>query len=254
MSAFGDYAEWYDLFYTEKEYGAEAAYVDQTLREHGASGGTLLEVGCGTGAHAVELTSKGWQISGIDYSAGMLERARRRFAGAALNVELHQADARSFDLGRTFDAAVSLFHVMSYQAGPGALESALRAVRRHLQPGGLFLFDFWFGPAVMAERPESRVRTVGNERFKVTRKATPTLHEDSRTVDVRYHFEVLDANDRSRQEVDELHQLRYLFPEEMPALAENAGFELAALLEWMRKSAPSDNTWNACAVFRAMAD
>ncbi|MBK8996156.1 MAG: class I SAM-dependent methyltransferase [Myxococcales bacterium] len=256
MSVFGQYSEWYDLFYSDKDYAAEAAYVDELLRAHGARGGTLLEIGCGTGSHAIPLSGKGWRITGIDQSAGMLARAKERFdqSGdpALAGIELHQADARSFDLGRRFDVAVSLFHVMSYQAEPGVLESALATARRHLGPGGLFLFDFWFGPAVMAQRPEARERTVGNERFQVVRKARPVLHEQDHIVDVNYHFDVVDSMLGERHELDELHRMRYVFPEELAGLAAGAGFESLALSEWMTHRPPTDQTWNACAVFRAL--
>ena len=258
MSVFGQYAEWYDLFYADKDYGAEAAFVDQVLREHGATGGTLLEIGCGTGAHAVPLAAKGWRVCGIDSSEDMLALARQRFERSGdeslAAIELHQADARSFDLGRRFDSAVSLFHVMSYQANPGDLDAALRAARRHLRPGGLFLFDFWFGPAVLAQKPEPRVRTVASERYRVVRRATPQHHEGDRTVDVNYHFDVVDLKLGERHEVDELHRMRYLFPEELTRLAEDAQFGVESLAEWMTRRAPSGQTWNACAVFRAMAD
>jgi len=258
MSVFGDYAEWYDLFYADKDYGAEATFVDHALREHGAKGGSLLEIGCGTGAHAIHLASSGWRVCGIDSSAGMLARARQRLDAtgdeALAQVELHHADARSFDLGRRFDAVVSLFHVMSYQANPGDLELALRAARQHLDPGGLFLFDFWFGPAVLAQKPEARVRTVESERYKVVRKATPDLNEQRRTVDVHYHFDVEDLKVGDRQELNELHRMRYLFPEELPSLAQGARFELTSLVEWMTQRAPDATTWNACAVLRATAD
>jgi len=210
MSVFGRYADWYDLFYADKDYRAEAVFVDRTLRAHGAVGGGLLEIGCGTGAHARWLATRGWRICGIDASEGMLARARRRFAEASVEhpraAEFLLGDARSFELGRRFDAAVSLFHVMSYQAEPSELARAMMAVRRHLHSGGLFLFDFWYGPAVLAQMPETRLRTVENDRYCVVRKATPTLHEERQVVDVRYDFEVTDKANDSREVLDEIHR------------------------------------------------
>lgn len=251
MSVFGRYADWYDLFYADKDYRAEAAYVDGVLRRHGAAEGSLLEIGCGTGAHAQWLVSDGWQVCGIDRSEDMLAQARARFDDASSVIELHRGDARNFDLGRDFDAVVSLFHVMSYQAETGDIESALRSVRRHLRPNGLFLFDFWFGPAVLAQRPESRTRTVENTRYRVVRIATPTLHDTQRIVDVRYDFEITDKYHGDQSELDELHRMRYLFPDEIERMAKTTGFRLDGLTEWMSERAPSEQSWNACAILRA---
>jgi SAM-dependent methyltransferase len=255
MSVFGRYADWYDLFYADKDYRAEAAFVDRTLRAHGAAGGTLLEIGCGTGAHARWLVTLGWRLCGIDRSEDMLAQARQRFArlapGQSQDAEFRHGDARGFELGRRFDAAVSLFHVMSYQAEAGELEAALRAARRHLRAGGLFLFDFWFGPAVLAQKPEARKRTVESENYRVTRTAVPTVHEDRRVVDVAYHFEVVDTASGGRQELDELHRMRYLFPDEIHDLAGAAGFRVESVMEWLTGIAPGEHSWNACAVLRA---
>lgn len=251
MSVFGRYADWYDLFYADKDYRAEAAYVDGVLRQHGAAGGSLLEIGCGTGAHAQWLASDGWQVCGIDRSEEMLTQARARFDAASSGIELHQGDARNFDLGLHFDTVVSLFHVMSYQAEAGDIESALRSVRRHLRPNGLFLFDFWFGPAVLAQKPESRTRTVENKRYRVVRTATPTLHDAQRIVDVRYDFDITDKCRGDQSELEELHRMRYLFPDEIDRMANATGFRLDGLTEWMSECAPTEQSWNACAILRA---
>lgn len=255
MSVFGRYADWYDLFYADKDYLAESAFVDRVLRKHGANGGSLLEIGCGTGAHAESMVTHGWRVCGIDHSDQMLARARARFdlpgIGNVHQAEFHHGDARSFDLGRQFDAAVSLFHVMSYQAEPGDLEAALKATRRHLRPGGLFLFDFWYGPAVLAQRPELRSRQVENQRHQVVRTATPTLNEDQQWVDVRYSFGIVDKMDGCHAELEELHRMRYLFPDEVTALAGRAGFRVEESMDWLTDTPPDEDSWNACAVLRA---
>jgi SAM-dependent methyltransferase len=254
MTVFSGYAEWYDLFYEDKDYRGETAFVTSVLQAEGGAGRSLLEVGCGTGAHARWLAAAGWQVVGIDRSERMLAQARARLAqvtDSPAEAHFQTGDARDFDLGREFDAAVSLFHVMSYQAGPGDLDAALGSIRRHLPPGGLFLFDFWYGPAVLAQRPERRVRVVEDHRFHVSRSAVPTLREDAHVVDVRYEFEVTDKRKGTREHVEELHPMRYLMPSEVGELARAAGFAPIALRAWMGERAPDEGTWSAFALFRA---
>ena len=53
MTVFADYAPWYDLLYQDKDYAAETAFVEARLRDHGAAPGKLLDLGCGTGLHAI---------------------------------------------------------------------------------------------------------------------------------------------------------------------------------------------------------
>jgi SAM-dependent methyltransferase len=254
MTVFAGYAEWYDLFYEDKDYRGEAAFVTSVLQAEGGAGRSLLEVGCGTGAHARWLAAAGWQVVGIDRSERMLAQARARLAqvtDSPAEAHFQTGDARDFDLGRKFDAAVSLFHVMSYQAGPGDLDAAMASVRRHLQPGGPFLFDFWYGPAVLAQRPERRVRVVENARFRVRRTATPTLRADARVVDVRYAFEVTDKRTGTCEPVEEIHPMRYLMPDEVGELARATGYAPLGLRAWMSERAPDEGTWSAFALFRA---
>jgi SAM-dependent methyltransferase len=252
MSVFGAYAEWYDLFYEDKDYRGEAAVVAAVLRHHGASGRDLLELGSGTGAHGRWLVAAGFDLCGIDRSEHMLTKARARLADVAGNARFALGDARDFDLGRQFDAAVSLFHVMSYQAGPGELDATLRRVRQHLRPGGLFVFDFWWGPAVLAQRPDRRERVVESDRFRVLRTATPTVHEERHVVDVGYHFDVLDKRTGVRDQLDEIHPMRYLDAGDVERLAAAARFAPVALHAWMSDAAPDATTWAAFAVLRAI--
>ncbi|HEX5640878.1 MAG TPA: class I SAM-dependent methyltransferase [Thermoleophilia bacterium] len=84
----------------------EAAFlVDVLGLEPGAS---VLDIGCGTGRHAVELARAGLVVTGLDISSGMLREARRAADAAGVDLELVQGDATTFDLGRAFDAAVCL--------------------------------------------------------------------------------------------------------------------------------------------------
>ena len=66
VTAFEQYAPWYDLLYEDKDYAAETSFVEHQLRRHGAASGSLLDLGCGTGVHAVQFAQNGWYVTGID--------------------------------------------------------------------------------------------------------------------------------------------------------------------------------------------
>jgi SAM-dependent methyltransferase len=84
----------------------EAAFLVELLEL--PDGASILDIGCGTGRHAVELARAGYAVTGIDLSSGMLREARAAAERAGVELELVQADATSFDLGREFHAAVCL--------------------------------------------------------------------------------------------------------------------------------------------------
>lgn len=85
---------------------AEVDFLLEELRLPG--GAAILDVGCGTGRHSVELARRGYRMTGIDLSAGMLAEARKAAARAGVNVEWIQADAARFQADRSFDAALCL--------------------------------------------------------------------------------------------------------------------------------------------------
>jgi SAM-dependent methyltransferase len=256
------YAAYYDLLYGDKDYSAEAAHVAALLP---AGTARVLELGCGTGAHAVALARLGLVIDGVDLSPAMVERAlaRRARLPAELQARLGftAGDARSHRAGRTFDAVISLFHVMSYQTANEDLLAALATARAHLAPGGHFVFDFWYGPAVLSDRPRQVVKTVADERIEVRRETTPTLHPNHNRVDVR--FDVLitarapsgsapGAGDPATQRVQEVHPMRYLFLPEIDLLAAQTGFRRVAARAWLREDAPDDRSWYACVNLEAV--
>src|SRR5579862_5628266 len=156
---FSQYAQYYDLLYRDKDYAGESRFVDGFLRQAGAQAGPILDVGCGTGSHARELARLGWKVTGVDLSTEMIDLARKRIP-RGFAIEFFSGAAAEFDLGRMFSSAVSLFHVASYHVGPEDLFRMFVNVRRHLVSGGLFIFDFWHGPGVLADPPVARVRRM----------------------------------------------------------------------------------------------
>lgn len=127
-------------------------------------GASILDVGCGTGRHARSLAERGYQVLGVDISPKMIETATT--LSAASGAEFAVADARALDLGRTFDAAVSLC-----EGGVGLLdigESAeahdgaiFASIARHLLPNAPFLLTMLNGYAPLRKLTMEHVMAGG---------------------------------------------------------------------------------------------
>lgn len=242
MSVFGSYSRYYDLLYKDKDYGAEAEYVHALISQHCPGSKTILDLGCGTGRHAQLFANKGYSVTGLDRSEQMLETARAASPGSA--PEYLEGDLRDARLGRDFDVVVSLFHVMSYQTSNADLRGAFTTVREHLRPGGLFLFDCWYGPAVLTQRPQVRIQRLEDEHVSVTRLAEPTMRPNENLVDVNYHIFIEDKLSQRVDQLSETHTMRYLFVPEVELLFESAGLKLRHACEFMSAKEPSLDTWN----------
>ncbi|MEO1068238.1 MAG: class I SAM-dependent methyltransferase [Cyanobacteria bacterium J06638_6] len=247
MSVFDAYARYYDLLYRDKDYAQEVDFVYQLLQTHAPTAQHLLELGSGTGRHAEHLAERGYHITGIERSAEMLARCSQRQAhqpsAIAQRLSFLQGDLREVRLDQTFDTVLSLFHVISYQTSNADLAAAFKTVTLHLKPGGVFIFDAWYGPAVLHDLPQVRVKRLHDDDLAITRIAEPVLHVNDNIVDVNYQILLQPVGQNTCQELRELHRMRYLFTPEVESLLAQAGLKLVGCGEWLRDRPPSLDTW-----------
>lgn len=242
------FTRYYELLYAEKDYAGEAEYIHQLIQKHRPGALSLLDIGCGTGAHDVELVKRGYSVLGLDFSQEMLDTARKKIAKLpsflTAKIDFVHGDARTFRTSHRFEVVTSLFHVMSYQTGNGDITAAFETAALHLNQGGLFIFDFWYGPGVLSNPPEVRVRRIEDDETQVMRIAEPTLMTNRNVVEVNYEIHVT-GKGKSSVVITELHRMRYFFLPELELMLGDAGFELLADLEWMTERVPNQRTWNA---------
>lgn len=249
MTGFQEYARYYDLLYRDKDYAGEVQYVHHLIQAHLPEAQSILNLGCGSGRHDRELARLGYRVTGVDLAEEMLVSARREAQGNE-KLAYHLGDVRSVRLGQKFDAVVSLFHVMSYQVTGTDLLAALATAREHLKPGGLFVFDCWYGPGVLTDRPGVRVKELEDDTLQITRIAQPTMHPNENLVDVNYHLIIRDKAGGQLYDIKEVHRMRYLFLPEVEQMLGASGLELLKTMEWMTDKRPDFATWSAVFVCR----
>lgn len=247
MNVFSNYARYYDLLYRDKDYTKEAQFIHKLLLNHAPNAVSILELGCGTGIHAVLLAQEGYQVHGVDISAEMLEQSLERRKqippDIASKLEFSQGDIREFRENLQFDAIISLFHVISYQTTNEALQATFATVKAHLKPGGIFIFDCWYGPTVLSDRPTVRIKRLEDEMIEITRIAEPTIHPNENLVDVNYQVLIKDKNSSIVEEIRESHQMRYLFKPEIELILNQFQMEVIDSREWMTNRDPGFDTW-----------
>ena len=116
------------------------------LAEAERSGGRVLELGVGTGRIAVPVAAAGLDVVGVDLSAGMLEVARERAELAGVELDLRQGDMRDPPVEGAFPLVLIPFRSLLHMETDVDRRAVLRAVARHLAPGGRFVFDV-FAPS-----------------------------------------------------------------------------------------------------------
>jgi SAM-dependent methyltransferase len=241
---FDRYAAYYGLFNQGKNYLVEVDYLDRLIIQYAPGSSTVLELGLGTGRHARLLKEKGYIVTGIERSPKMAALARLN------GIDCVIGDISEVDLGRQFDAVLSLFHVNSYLTGEEELANTFRLTHGHLRPNGVFIFDVWYTDAVDFQKAVPRKKQLVHNGLTVTRLASPKTYLERKIVEVRYEFFITDQDGSEVERWTEIHPMKHFSTGEIIKLAVDTGFVLMGCEEYLTGAAPSEQTWGVCYILK----
>lgn len=219
--------------------------VDFYRAEADRLGGRVLELGSGTGNKLIPIASDGHPCTGLELAPDMLAEARRKAAGRGVSVEWVQGDMSSFDLGGEFNLIFSTANSLLHLHEPERLVGCFRAVRRHLAPGGQFVFDV-FNPNVgllaraMGERRRrDDLSFVDPDRGTVHVDVAETYDAAAQVTRGKWYFS-------SESEADFLvtpMEIRNIFPREVTLLLSLGGLRVVERLgDWSRTPFTGDSS------------
>lgn len=247
-----EYAEYYDLTNQDKDYERECDFLEMLFKDHSYIPiKSLIDAGCGTGAHAIPLAKRGYEVVGIDASEEMIKRARRKAEQAKLEVDFGVMDLRQLSSDSKFDAAICMFDVIDYLTTDDDLQKVLRNIRGVLKEGALFIFDCWNGLAVLKTFHEVSLKEVQGEGKRIIRwirRDLDAFHNLCRN----HHHVIVIQEGTIIDEMEETHVIRYYFPQEIAHHLGETGFELVNTCPLL---APEENVddmvWSITAIARA---
>lgn len=246
----GLHARHYDVVYAEKPYVEEARFVDSLLRDAEVERGRLLDVACGTGRHAAEFCSLGWEVTGVDFSEALLEHARLN----APAVRFVLQDMRELDVPeRPFEAVTCLFDSIGYPLEDEGVLAALSAAGRHLAPRGALVIEFLHAPALLRDSSPLRVR-----RFELSGEGDELVRISQTCLDARRHvmeveFELIELGaDGTYERWRETQANRFFSVADMRALLERARLRAERFVPaYQERGRIDEETFHVIAVARA---
>lgn len=236
-SIFQDSSDFYNLLYENKDYAKEADYIHKLIQQGSPNASRVLDLGCGTGNHALFLAENGYEVHGIDQSARMVNIAKSR-AQAPNSPTFEIGDIRNYSSNKRYDVITSLFHVVSYMTSDIDLDRCLKTIEKHLTPNGIFIFDFWNSTGLLRCPPTSRSKDMKNESYEINRKSTPTLNLHNNTVKVHFNYIVKETKSNTLNEYTEDHNIRYYFERELANSLTKAGLTPISFLSWLSTDEP----------------
>ena len=237
-----NYAYYYDLFYKDKPYAEECDFVEQLIAKFSNHAGkkTILDVGCGTGRHAMILAQRGHHVTGTDFSADMIALAKKRSADYNLPISFHVMPMQETKLNKQFDIIVGLFHVFGYLTDYQDIEKMLHATKEHMHKDSLLILDFWNGEVVLKDTWPQKVKifseTVNGLPTRIIRFSFTQLDTTKNIAEVRFQTLVLEkphTQEILTSEFEETHYMRYFFPEEIKNYLQAQGFEVLHLCPFL---------------------
>jgi SAM-dependent methyltransferase len=144
MEWFEDDAFWRELYpymFPPERLAAAPEQVAQVIALMGFSGRTVLDLCCGPGRHTVEFARLGLDVTGVDRTRFLLDRARERAQEASVQVEWVEEDMRRFLRPSSYDLICNLFTSFGYFEHEDEERLVLHNIHESLRPGGSFVID-----------------------------------------------------------------------------------------------------------------
>lgn len=218
---FSESAHLYDAIYRAfKDYAAEATAISTLVRAAHPNAKTILDVGCGTGEHALYLRNHGFVVDGLDLDPGLLAVAREKVPDA----RFFEGDMAAFEVGHRYDVVMCLFSSIGYLQTLERVTSALQCFRRHLADDGVIVVEPWFAPDVLRDGLGS-VRRAEADGLRVERTSHTTV--EGRLSTLTFDYRLQDAI--GVRVAREVHELGLFTQAEMMESFQGAG--LAAIYD-----------------------
>ncbi len=288
---FKHYAEYYDAIYSDKDYQKEILNLKKIFEKMNGKFhlGNLLELGCGTGGHALHLCPFYENYTGVDLSGEMIEQFAMKlypshFAFQAnrcgyttrntefsvtensnvmsikdknREVSFHilnlAKDSLELNISTSFDTCISLFHVFSYMTNDNDVQNYLKNAARYLKKDGLFIFDYWNKTGVKHLGLESRKKEFLISAGKIVREVTPLSKGRENQADIMIDVKVFDHQGKMIETFLEKHPMRFFYKDEIEIFLSEAGFKIEMICGEDKiegNVAPEESDWAGIVVAR----
>lgn len=201
----------------------------------------VLELGCGTGRLTIPLAKNGYNITGVDFTSSMLQKAKAKTTKAGLNIEFIEADMRTLSLSEKFDLIFIPFNSIHHLYKNEDLFNTFKVVKHHLKDGGLFLLDC-FNPNIqyIVEGEKETINTAEyttDDGREILIKQKMRYENRTQINRIEWHYFINGKFD-SIQNID----MRMFFPQELNSYLEWNGFNILHKFGSFEEEAFSDNS------------
>ena len=216
----------------------------------------LLDIGCGSGRHLIEMAKRGHDATGFDVQQEMVAFAKEQARKAKVPAHISKGDLRAMALTGQFDLAICMMDTFRFLLTNAEITGHLRTLGEHMSPGGLYITDFWV--PMRWDQMANEIYQWEQTEDETTVRVFYLQHPES--VDpVNQTFEdelvfAIEENGESKEIRGARTRTRLLMPQEYRALVEASGaFEVLGMFgdfDLEKPLEPKSDTWRMVSVLR----
>ena len=245
-----DYAELYDSFYFDKDYDGETQMLEKILKQYGCNpGDTLLDIGCGTGNHAIRMAQKEYNVIGIDPSRRMLQIAKEKAIKDGVKIRLKEEGLPNLSLNTRYKGIECMFNVIDYVLKDEDVLKSFNNIYNVLDDKGVFIFDFRNAFPSLKEYSPTKVLHITDNGKDIVRVSQSSIDPKTRIFHTRYKCYIYEDNSFVEKFNDE-HYVRAFFPGEIENFLYQSGFKLKEMFPFGEpgKIVNEEKDWNIVGV------
>lgn len=227
--------EEYLAFEAPAKTGPDCDFICRILSEVAPPPAEILDLGCGTGRHALDLAGHGYSVTGVDRSPERVAYASAQAEALYLrNCQFITADLLELDLCKQFSAAICLFNTFSLFTSNDAAVRLFRNIRDHLNVDGIWivhLYSMW--PAIAAGTLDGGEYEAVMECDGVTRSVTGRHIISNLNNTYEHHRRIHDSKDARTTVREEVVRQRMFTPNEIDLLCRLTGLQIQSVYDGM---------------------
>jgi len=222
-------AEFYDKIWGRYDYDIDVKFLEGLFRDYGCE--SVVDIGCGTGNHAIRLSRSGFKVTGLDISSAMLKIAKEKNQEA--KIEFIQGDMRKIEnlipKGQKFDAAICLGTTFSHLIKNKHVQALLNGLHKILRENGLFIFNARNAGKIDEDRLNRLIldHTIVDERLQLLLLFYNTRHTQNRNVIVWRPIYLINKGGKADFQIRE-HKLRWFQFLKLKRMLIEHGFKVVA--------------------------
>src|SRR3989338_188772 len=231
--------KYYDALYQDKDYKGEVTQILKWFKEvRKKNSENVLDVGCGTGSHAVFFAERGIRVTGTDIDEKAIKVAKEKMSAfPKKNHRFFTGDISKLDEKR-FDLATSLFHVVSYIMTRKDLERFFTEIGNRLNLEGIFVFDCWNGLAALIDPPRIKKSNIRYGSKMIDIVTVPKTNLFAQNVDVSNKITV--RGDGKKEIFNFRYGQKLWTPDFLKDTLKLAGFDVLSVSTWGKPRKKAD--------------